>query len=215
MKKNIRLMLKILALAVVLLVCLTVGHASAEEMVLKHEFLREYGPPGENYVGEAISRAQGLNRDLRIIVATEQDVVKKYGNYLAIASAPEQVEYTIEDCPQIFVLHGFSGNGADDLRGMKISRAVLEQNGSTNTINVEIELPETTYLPFGSAIGTDDVRYINARIFFEGLTPGIYDINCSKKTVYIECSSDRRGSGNDKITKTEIENVRSFRLNLK
>jgi hypothetical protein len=203
---------------------------SAETISLKSEFLKSYSSGNEKNIGELISKTQGTNRTLRVILATEMDIVNKLKKDMfdrpdSQSIAQQQVEYRAEESPMLFILHGMSGNGADDMRGMKITKAEFKRaftyvDDDTNKkpepqlIEIEVEKPETTWVPVDSAIGTSDVRYINARIFLESLTPGVYDIECTLKTTYIEASGSRRNEGVDKITKVETTPLASFRLRL-
>ena len=203
---------------------------SAETLQLKTEFLKSYSSATEKNVGELISKTQGTNSTLRVILATEKDIVNKLKKEMfdrpdRQSVAKQEVEYRVEESPMLYILHGMSGNGADDMRGMKITRAEFKRaftyvDDDTNKkpepqlIEIEVEKPETTWVPVDSAIGTSDVRYINARIFLESLTPGVYDIECTLKTTYIEASGSRRNEGVDKITKVETTPLASFRLRL-
>lgn len=190
--------------------CCALNVSWAEQIELKHEYIHS-----NTELGKILTKAQKLDSELKVVISSEKDIIDKYKKHGEKVLSPQPVEYVIEDTPQIFVLHGFSGNGADDIRGMKISKAILERFDQENKISIEIEIPETSYLPLGSTIGTSDVKYINARIFFEGLEPGMYDISCFKKTVHIECKNNTRDPAKDKITKTEIVPLKSFRLNLR
>jgi len=203
---------------------------SAETIQLKSEFLKSYSSGNEKNIGELISKTQGTNRTLRVILATEMDIVNKLKKEMfdrpdSQSIAQQQVEYRAEESPMLFILHGMSGNGADDMRGMKITKAEFKRaftyvdddpnrQPEPPLIEIEVEKPETTWVPVDSAIGTSDVRYINARIFLESLTPGVYDIECTLKTTYIEASGSRRNEGVDKITKVETTPLASFRLRL-
>ncbi|NLF97983.1 MAG: hypothetical protein GX569_14720 [Candidatus Riflebacteria bacterium] len=203
---------------------------SAETLHLKSEFLKSYSSGNEKNIGEMISKTQGTNRTLRVILATENDIVNKLKKEMfdrpdSQSVAKQDVEYRVDERPMLYILHGMSGNGADDMRGMKITKAEFKRaftyvDDDTNKkpepqlIEIEVEKPETTWVPVDSAIGTSDVRYINARIFLESLTPGVYDIECTLKTTYIEASGSRRNEGVDKITKVETTPLASFRLRL-
>lgn len=203
---------------------------SAETLHLKSEFLKSYSSGNEKNIGELISKTQGTNRTLRVILATEKDIVNKLKREMfdrpdSQSVAKQDVEYRADERPMLYILHGMSGNGADDMRGMKITKAEFKraftyvdddsnQKPEPQLIEIEVEKPETTWVPSDSAIGTDDVRYINARIFLESLTPGVYDIECILKTTYIEASGASRNEGVDKITKIETTPLASFRLRL-
>ncbi|PKL48616.1 MAG: hypothetical protein CVV42_09085 [Candidatus Riflebacteria bacterium HGW-Riflebacteria-2] len=200
---------------------------SAETLHLKHEFLPAYSQGNEKHIGELIRNAQADNK-LRLIIATEKDIIKKIekeqtDNPNGQSAAAQDVEYKIEETPMLFILHGMSGNGADDIRGMKISKAAFKKQFTyvdpmsekdPGVIEIEVEKPQTTWMPFGSGMGTDDVRYINARVFFEGLAPGTYLIECTLKTTHIEASGMSRNEGVDKITKIETKPLANFRLRL-
>ncbi len=203
---------------------------SAETLQLKTEFLESYSSGTEKNIGELISKTQGTNRTLRVILATEKDIVDKLKKEMfdrpdSQSAARQDVEYRADESPMLYILHGMSGNGADDMRGMKITKAEFKrvftyvdddsnQKPEPQLIEIEVEKPQTTWVPMDVAIGTSDVHYINARIFLESLTPGVYDIECTLKTTHIEASGSRRNEGVDKITKVETTPLASFRLRL-
>ncbi len=200
-----------------LLICVFLIPASlmAEEpMKLRVERLSSYSPNKGWYVGEALVEKQGTEGKLRFLIGTETDVVDHYNADLTANSKFQSLVYTMQNVPQIYVLHGFSGSGADDVRGMKISKAVMERVGEENQINIEVEIPQVAYSPFGERIGTCDVSYMNYRVFLDELPAGTYKVNCVRKTVHIERVAGRMKSEADKITKTDIEQLKTFQLQL-
>ncbi|MBU1109451.1 MAG: hypothetical protein KKB51_22410 [Candidatus Riflebacteria bacterium] len=203
-----------------------VSDVAGETIQLKHDFLPSNSSITEKHIGAAIAKVQGLDKTLKVFIATEKDVIRKLKSYDEKSAEKlkeiETVEYVASECPMLFILHGFSGNGADDMRGMKISKANFRKyfyvdsiDTASNIIEIEVEKPATIWLPSGSAIGTSDVRYINSRVFFGRLATGTYDIDCFLKTIHIETSNSRKDATSDKITKIERTPLRRFQLILK
>ena len=181
----------------------------AETFKLQIEPLQTY----DDGIGEAIHKLQKLDSNLKIIVASEDDIAERYQKY--DKTATETTEYHIDQYPMLFVLQGFSGSGADDSRSFHVSKAEYYEQDGKKLINLEIEISRVTYPPHFSVIGTCDVRYMNYRVLFDGLYPGNYEIQCNLRTTHILRNGNRPDPVSDKIIKTEEKRFKTFYLELK
>lgn len=157
-------------------------------------------------LGRDLSQTQKGDSNLKIFAATEADLIARYTDYDKLDS---MAAYSVSAAPGIYVLHGFSGSGADDLRSFHVSGAFADEAAGLITIAMKMEKITSMF----GRIGTCDVQYLNYVVSLEGLAPGTYKVNAVLHTTHRNEGPGKGGSGG-LVTGNEKSEVKTFTLKL-